>query len=275
MYSSQGFVDLRVVPHGQGSHSDDSVWPSFTDIMTVVVMIFLMSLVVILIRNVELFDQLRETMEAERESAALAETAAVKSVELGERLDELERNIADLQLRLRVTMQERDRTSSALGASSQALSESNEKTRGLMVDIATLQALRDRLLAENEELAAARLLLSGRLQVVEAERDSLSEDKERLTGETVTWAEEKQGREQQIATLQTERESMLVKLLALENQKLLLEQERAEVEQQRDRVAEEKASLSGEFDSLRTLYALLQNDSKTLEERYESARNSL
>ncbi|MCZ7597750.1 MAG: hypothetical protein M5U09_08485 [Gammaproteobacteria bacterium] len=60
-----GFTDLRV-SHAHGIANEDSVWPSFTDIMTVIVMIFLMALVVILIRNVNLVAQLRETMQSER-----------------------------------------------------------------------------------------------------------------------------------------------------------------------------------------------------------------
>ncbi len=53
MSDSTGFIDLRV-GHGAQGVGDDSVWPSFTDIMTVIVMIFLMALVVIMVRNFEL-----------------------------------------------------------------------------------------------------------------------------------------------------------------------------------------------------------------------------
>ena len=50
MLKTHGFVDLRV-GHGAAGIGDESVWPSFTDIMTVIVMIFLMTLVVIMVRN--------------------------------------------------------------------------------------------------------------------------------------------------------------------------------------------------------------------------------
>lgn len=53
-----GFIDLRVTT----THGDDSVWPSFTDIMTVIVMIFLLTLVVIMFRNFELVRELDETI---------------------------------------------------------------------------------------------------------------------------------------------------------------------------------------------------------------------
>ena len=59
---TDGFVDLRVSPTVSGRSDEDSVWPSFTDIMTVVVLIFLVALVVILMRNTELVGQLRESV---------------------------------------------------------------------------------------------------------------------------------------------------------------------------------------------------------------------
>ncbi len=71
MNQDQGFVDLRL--NRQEGQTEEGFWPSFTDIMMVVVMIFLMAMVILLIRNMELVDQLRATMDAEREAAALAQ----------------------------------------------------------------------------------------------------------------------------------------------------------------------------------------------------------
>ena len=55
---SDEFVDLR-----SGDLSSESFWPSFTDIMTVIVMIFLIAMVVLLMRNMELVrEQCRRTV---------------------------------------------------------------------------------------------------------------------------------------------------------------------------------------------------------------------
>ena len=70
MSDSNGFIDLRV-GHGARGVGDDSVWPSFTVIMTVIVMIFLMALVVIMVRNFELDRQLLSTISA-KDATALA-----------------------------------------------------------------------------------------------------------------------------------------------------------------------------------------------------------
>jgi hypothetical protein len=67
-----GFVDLRL-DAGEGS-GDEGFWPSFTDIMTVIVMIFMLAAVVLMVRNMDLIQQLRATMEAERQAALIART---------------------------------------------------------------------------------------------------------------------------------------------------------------------------------------------------------
>ena len=57
------FVDLR------SKHLDsESFWPSFTDIMMVVVIIFLLTSMLLMVKNWELLDQLRNSMAAEEQA---------------------------------------------------------------------------------------------------------------------------------------------------------------------------------------------------------------
>ena len=89
MPNSQGFIDLRI-GHGAIGIGDDSVWPSFTDVMTVIVMIFLMALVVIMVRNFELDRQLLSSLSAK-------EATSLVNQELIERLMMLESSLGDTQ----------------------------------------------------------------------------------------------------------------------------------------------------------------------------------
>ncbi|NOQ89776.1 MAG: hypothetical protein GQ549_02400, partial [Gammaproteobacteria bacterium] len=50
---NEEFVDLR-----RGHLSSESFWPSFTDIMMVVVIIFLLTSMLLMVKNWELLDQL-------------------------------------------------------------------------------------------------------------------------------------------------------------------------------------------------------------------------
>jgi len=97
----QGFVDLRQNGHGQGV--GENFWPSFTDIMTVVVMIFIITSTVLIIRNWGLVAQLRQTIEAERQARSLAQQSQASNQNLEAQLAQLqsqlsEANIHNLQL---------------------------------------------------------------------------------------------------------------------------------------------------------------------------------
>ena len=92
------FADLRL--NRQDSLGDDSFWPSFTDIMTVIVMIFMLAMVILLLRNMELLSQLRATMEAEQQAAELARTTGEENITLEEKLIEREYELSMLRMQL-------------------------------------------------------------------------------------------------------------------------------------------------------------------------------
>ncbi len=94
MSSDNGFINLRLNQSGDNS-GNESFWPSFTDIMTVIVMIFLIALVILLMRNMELVNQLRNTMEAERMAAELARTTGEEKDRLSVRLITTENELSD------------------------------------------------------------------------------------------------------------------------------------------------------------------------------------
>ena len=68
--------------------------------MTVIVMIFLMALVVILIRNVDLVRQLKQTIALEQESAAQSDTAALRIATLGDEIASLQLLLGETDARL-------------------------------------------------------------------------------------------------------------------------------------------------------------------------------
>lgn len=57
MHIFQNTIDLR--RNRQRQNSDISLWPSFTDIMTVILMIFMLTMIVVIIKNSNLAQQLR------------------------------------------------------------------------------------------------------------------------------------------------------------------------------------------------------------------------
>ena len=99
MSPDQGFTDLRL--NRQQGQTDEGFWPSFTDIMTVIVMIFLLVMVILLLRNMELMEQLQATVEAEREASALAESTGTEKAILSAKLVLAERQVGQLRAELK------------------------------------------------------------------------------------------------------------------------------------------------------------------------------
>lgn len=94
----QGFVDLRA--NGEGTSGNDSFWPSFTDIMTVVVMIFMLASTVLILRNWELVSELRASIMAEQQATELVRSTAAVNETLEEQLAGAQHQLSVMRMRL-------------------------------------------------------------------------------------------------------------------------------------------------------------------------------
>ncbi|MGB5613847.1 MAG: hypothetical protein WBM67_14450 [Sedimenticolaceae bacterium] len=147
--SQGGFTDLRL--NGGGGEVQEGFWPSFTDIMTVVVMIFLISMVVLLVRNMELVNQLRATMEAERIAAELARATGEEKDSLSSALHRAEERQQQMQLEI-MRLQDRGlRNETQIAEQLRAISGLTNERDDLAQQAAQLSLLRQRLEADVEK----------------------------------------------------------------------------------------------------------------------------
>ncbi len=93
----QKFIDLRQ-NHGH-TGLDHSFWPSFTDIMMVIVMIFMIVSTVLILRNWELVAELRATLEAERQAQEQATVFQATSQSLEEQLAQTQNALSEERIR--------------------------------------------------------------------------------------------------------------------------------------------------------------------------------
>ena len=303
MPASQSFVDLRTSNLSGGSHTDDSVWPSFTDIMTVVVMIFLMSLVVILLKNVEL-------VKSEQEAARLAELKGSENIQLEAAVNELEQRIAQVQLQLQAQTLKTQQ-------SQEQLQQSQQEVQSLQVDIQALQLLRDKLNQENTDLAATKLALEGRLKIVEQDKANIEllnkeaektnlfieDEKQQLIvqlnaafSENQKLAATLEQQQVDIETLETAEQNVILQVQQAdaENKKLtsLLNKKELEIEElekakqvvilqvqkteaEKSEITEKSDIFQQEFDSLQAVYNLLQKDNRSLSDRISDAEKMI
>jgi len=79
--------------------TEDSFWPSFTDILTVIVMIFLMAMLVLLLRNMELIARLQETISQKEQVFRQSEQIKQQNMSLATQLQQAEDHLRGLRER--------------------------------------------------------------------------------------------------------------------------------------------------------------------------------
>lgn len=234
----QGFADLRA-NQGSGNISD-TFWPSFTDIMTVVVMIFMIVSTVLILRHWELVAELRATIEAEHKASEMARSATETSETLEEQLAQAQYTISELRMQLM-------RSREANQLQMQMLGERDRRITGLQQQTTGLEERLEQAQGQSEEL---RLALETKNQEVLA-----------LT----------RIREKQEKTLKSQRNE----LASLRTDSIRQKDELNELRSRHAAGARQLAVLQGEFDTLKREYDKLVRPARSakgkqvVEVRYE------
>ncbi|MDQ6979598.1 MAG: hypothetical protein Q9M09_05375 [Mariprofundaceae bacterium] len=84
---------------GDESLTEDSFWPSFTDILMVIVMVFLMAMLVLLLRNMELIARLQETISQKEAVFRQSEQIKQHNTSLSQQLQQAEGHLHSLRER--------------------------------------------------------------------------------------------------------------------------------------------------------------------------------
>ncbi|HIE55112.1 MAG TPA: hypothetical protein EYP90_08030 [Chromatiaceae bacterium] len=245
MKENQHFVDLRL--NRWENEGNESFWPSFTDIMTVIVMIFLISMVVVLLRNMELVKEIRATLEAEREAMALARAAGEEkqniSSQLQEALEQLQASderIADLETRV-ARLQEQN----AIRA--KAIADRNLQLETLLEERNNLAQQAAQLRIDKE--AAEQAVRSAREEKVRSRRE-LADLQEAY------------------AQLEEELQRKSLQITALKSKLEFQSQQLAKARQERQNVEEKYLVLAEDYDSLRIQYDKLIKPARSAKGRH-------
>jgi len=244
--SEPGFIDLRI-GHGVRGTAEDSVWPSFTDIMTVVVMIFLMALVVIMVRNNDLNRQLVDSIGV---NDAIVQT----NVGLSSQINALTEN-------LNLTQAEKDELGGKLLSTIARNNTLVETKASLEVAISELETLKASLTDENLALLAEKNRLTQANSLLVDERDTLSADKTDLQRENATLVS-------QSLALSKDRERLTDENVQLKEENRALDQQRKELVVTRDSLGEDKVALQSEVQSLLQREQLLSTQLSAIEKQF-------
>lgn len=176
---SRSFIDLR-----QNQHADSSsFWPSFTDIMMVIVMIFMLTSTVLIVRNWELVQELTATMEAKVLAADEARRATLTSTSLGEQLDNAQYQLSMLRLQLMQLSESNDLQSQMLDDQQLYLNRQSEEKGDLeqqlkqqLIEVVQLKQLLQQQQEEQDRLNASLKNEQDRYATLNLEHTSLGSD---------------------------------------------------------------------------------------------------
>lgn len=98
MHNFDTFTDLRV--NGGERSGEITLWPSFTDIMTVVLMIFMLTMVVVIIKNTTLGQALLRSEDQGRQIEALLQQSQAAQAELKTTLVDLQEKLSQKEMQI-------------------------------------------------------------------------------------------------------------------------------------------------------------------------------
>ena len=188
---NEEFVDLR-----RGHLSSESFWPSFTDIMMVVVIIFLLTSMLLMVKNWELLDQLRNSMAAEEQAVKIINDTSQENATLEEQLAHAQNEISMLRMQL-------------LQASEQANQlnvELEDKDRQIVI-----------VLSENEQLKSAVSRNENQIASLSSQISAMNDNLSQLSIDVEQKQNKLDKERQKIIIITQERDSQSRKLSSLED----------------------------------------------------------
>jgi len=214
-----------------GSHAgiggENSFWPSFTDIMMVITMIFLMATSILVVRNWQLVAELQESIAAERLASRMIEYTSQENDTLEERLANAEQSNSILRLRLLKKEEESSLAQAAIREQESSIALLELQTSDLQL---SLQQTQSKLEVANLEIDAttARFQeLSSQIADLNQQLVQQSFESEQTRAQLDTAREQIEGlersstRQQQSISQLTQEKSLLNKEIESYNQQLL------------------------------------------------------
>jgi len=188
---NEEFVDLR-----RGHLSSESFWPSFTDIMMVVVIIFLLTSMLLMVKNWELLDQLRNSMAAEEQAVKIINDTSQENATLEEQLAHAQNEISMLRMQL---LQASEQTN-------QLNVELEDKDRQIVI-----------VLSENEQLKSAVNKNENQITSLSSQISAMNDNLSQLSIDVEQKQNELDEERQKIIIITQERDSQSRKLSSLED----------------------------------------------------------
>ena len=169
---NEEFVDLR-----RGHLNSESFWPAFTDIMMVVVIIFLLTSMLLMVKNWELLDQLRSSMAAEEQAEKIIHDTSQENATLEEQLAHAQNEISMLRMQLLYASEQASQMNAALEDKEQhiviVLSENEQLKNTVDRSESRIASLSSRISSVEENLSQLNIDVEQKQKALEEERQKI------------------------------------------------------------------------------------------------------
>ena len=167
MHQFRSFPDLRQNRAEAGGEA--SFWPSFTDIMTVILMVFMLTMVVVIIKNADLIDQIRLSRQLQAEAESQLAANAQILADLRVRNTDLEEAVRSTRMEIILLTDEARRIREGLDIKAAAIARLDEANEELSEN---LRLIRLQLAEKQTELSDTQAMIGGiRTEAERANRD--------------------------------------------------------------------------------------------------------
>ncbi|PID44774.1 MAG: hypothetical protein CSB48_00715 [Proteobacteria bacterium] len=267
------FPDYHNFP--ERDKGEESFWPSFTDIMMVITMVFLLVTVVVISNNWKLVTDLQASMEAQRLAAEQALDKEAKNHTLEDRMHLLENRLKSAQ---EVVAEKRAENQDLQAEIERILAKSKEIEQKLVASLKLAESHQRQVVQRDEQIQRLKTDRDKQLATLENRAEALAELQRvqqssqaqvlrlqaALNAKQTELADSKQVNEERLVALQKKLENSELALThSRESQQLsetqlnIMREELAKVQAQRADSLSKLESLQGEFDVLDSKYQKL------------------
>jgi len=260
---TSGFPTIGV--RGAGIGGENSFWPSFTDIMMVVTMIFLMATSLLVVRNWQLVAELQESVAAEQIAAQMIESTSQENATLEERLANAEQANSILRLRMLKKEEELSSARSQIEEQQAGIAALQRESGDLKSQLEQTRAKLDETTLELESANAQNQALSNRIAALNEkmsnEIDALNRQLAQQRNESEQTRNQLSAARGEIAALSASNESQQQNIAELTREKTELNQEVEKYNQQ-------LLTLKGDYETVKSKYEELIKPARTAKGKY-------
>jgi hypothetical protein len=169
------FPDLR--QNDRTGTSGATLWPSFADIMTVILMVFMLTMVAVIIKNAHLLDDIRLSHSRQAEAEAALQEQLARLGEVTAANVDLQEQLRDKEMRIILLTDEQTRLQDLLDAKILVIDRLQKQRDDLRESV---RLIRLRVADQEKELAAAQEQVSTISAEAEAKRKELRAQMDQL-----------------------------------------------------------------------------------------------